>query len=114
MKNLVKLGIWFILICCNACTPEREDLNHQKVEAIRLETDSLPELSVYNLPSKWTNQDGNEIELIDMRGDVVVMVMIYTTCRAACPRLVADMRNIHKNVPAENNKKVKYVSVNHE
>ena len=37
--------------------------------------------------------------------------MIYTSCRTACPRLVADMRNIHKSVPAKNNKKVKYVLV---
>lgn len=95
-----------------ACTPENKDLNEEKQETIRLETDTiLPELSIYNLPSKWTNQDGEEIELKDLRGDVVVMVMIYTTCRAACPRLVADMRNIHKNVPEKNNKSVKYVLV---
>ena len=36
------------------------------------------------------------------------MVMIYTTCQAACPRLVADMRNIHQKVA---NPSVKYVLV---
>ncbi len=111
MKTLVKIGM-LLLVALYACTSENEDLTDGKQETIRLETDTiLPELSIYNLPSKWTNQDGEEIELKDMRGDVVVMVMIYTTCRAACPRLVADMRNIHKSVPAKNNKKVKYVLV---
>lgn len=111
MKILVKIGMLLTVAVLYACTPESGDTNAEKVEAIRLESDTLPELSIYNLPAKWTNQDGEEIELIDLRGDVVVMVMIYTTCRAACPRLVADMRNIHKNVPAKNNKNVKYVLV---
>jgi len=34
--------------------------------------------------------------------------MIYTTCKAACPRLVADMRNISEKV---NDSNVKYVLV---
>jgi protein SCO1/2 len=42
---------------------------------------------------------------------MVVMVMIYTTCKAACPRLVADMRNIEKQVPEEKKKDVQYVFV---
>jgi len=32
------------------------------------------------------------------------MVMIYTSCKSACPRLVADMRNIESRIP-ENIKK---------
>ena len=112
MKTLVKIGMLLFIVALYSCTPESKDLNAEKQKTIRLEADTiLPELSIYNLPSSWTNQDGEEIELKDLRGDVVVMVMIYTTCRAACPRLVADMRNIHKSVPAKNNKNVKYVLV---
>ena len=39
------------------------------------------------------------------------MVMIYTTCKAACPRLVADMRNIEKQIPEDKKQNVKYVFV---
>ena len=39
------------------------------------------------------------------------MVMIYTTCKAACPRLVADMRNIEKQIPKKYNKDLRYVLV---
>ena len=68
-------------------------------------------MSIYNLPSHWTTQNGEEIELKDLQGKVVVMVMIYTTCKAACPRLVADMRNIEKQVPEEKKDDVQYVFV---
>lgn len=39
------------------------------------------------------------------------MVMIYTSCKAACPRLVADMRNIEKKIPKELSDKVQYIMV---
>jgi protein SCO1/2 len=39
------------------------------------------------------------------------MVMIYTSCKAACPRLVADMRNIEKQVAASGKAPIKYILV---
>lgn len=74
-------------------------------------TDSLSDLSVYNLPSHWTNQNGEEMELKDLKGNVVVAVMIYTSCKAACPRLVADMRHIEKTVKSKNKDKIKFLLV---
>ena len=67
------------------------------------ENGEISDLSIYNLPSIWTTQDNEKIELKELRGDVLVMVMIYTSCQTACPRLAADMRNIEKQIP-ENKK----------
>jgi len=64
--------------------------------------------SIFNLTSKWKTQNNETIELKDLKGDVLVMVMIYTSCKAACPRLVADMRNIFNKV---GNSSVKYIFV---
>lgn len=75
------------------------------------EVGELPELSIYNLPSTWTTQNNESIELKDLRGNVLVMVMIYTSCKAACPRLIADMRNIEKQVPEDNLDRVKFIMV---
>ena len=72
---------------------------------------SISDLSIYNLPSKWTNQDNEEVELIDYRGNIVVMVMIYTSCKASCPRLVSDMRDIESQVPKNLSNNVKYILV---
>ena len=71
----------------------------------------ISDLSIYNLPSKWTNQDGQDIEMKDLRGKVLVMVMIYTSCKAACPRLVADMRNIESRLPENIKENVELILV---
>ncbi|MBS7231086.1 SCO family protein [Flavobacterium psychroterrae] len=71
----------------------------------------ITDLSIYNLPSKWTNQDGKGIELKSLKGNVLVMVMIYTTCKAACPKLVADMRNIESRLNEKTKKNVKLILV---
>lgn len=73
--------------------------------------DGISETSIFNLTSKWKTEEGTEIELQDLKGKALVVVMIYTTCKAACPRLVADMRNIEKQIPAEKKDDVQYVLV---
>lgn len=71
----------------------------------------ISDLSIYNLPSIWTTQDNEKIELRELRGDVLVMVMIYTSCQTACPRLAADMRNIEKQIPEDKKDNVTLVLV---
>ncbi len=72
------------------------------------EKDEILETSIFNLTSKWHTQDDQTIELKDLKGDVLVIAMIYTSCKAACPRLVADMRNIYAKV---DDRSIKYVLV---
>jgi protein SCO1/2 len=85
---------------------------NSKVDAqITPKSKNISDLSIYNLPSKWTNQDGKNLEMKDLKGDVLVMVMIYTSCKAACPRLVADMRNIESRLSENIKGNVKLVLV---
>lgn len=58
----------------------------------------IPSLSIYHLEEPWVSQNGDTLQFADLHGNVLVTVMIYTSCQAACPRLVADMRNIHDQV----------------
>ena len=81
--------------------------NHVKTTS----DDKFSEMSIYNLPSTWTTQNGEDIQLKDLKGDVLVMVMIYTSCKAACPRLVADMRNIEERLPEHSKENVKMIFV---
>lgn len=75
------------------------------------DTKPISDLSIYNLPSQWTNQNNKNIVMKDLKGKVIVMVMIYTSCKAACPRLVADMRNIESRLPEEIKDKVKLILI---
>ena len=74
-------------------------------------TNEISEESIFNLTTKWNTEEGNVIQLKELKGKTLVMVMIYTTCKAACPRLVADMRNIEKKIPEANKANVQYVLI---
>lgn len=60
--------------------------------------EDVGDMSIYQLTSSWQTQDGKEITWRDLEGEVLVTVMIYTSCKAACPRLVADMKNLEQKV----------------
>jgi protein SCO1/2 len=103
MKKLI-IGMILLFSTLQSC--------NTKVDAqVSSKSKSISDLSIYNLPSKWTNQNGQNIEMKDLRGKVIVMVMIYTSCKAACPRLVADMRNIESRLPENIKGNVKLVMV---
>ncbi|MCX7547183.1 SCO family protein [Xanthomarina sp. F1114] len=74
-------------------------------------TNEISDESIFNLTSKWHTEEDEEIQLKDLKGKNLVMVMIYTSCKAACPRLVADMRNIEAQIPKENLGDLQFVLV---
>lgn len=76
-----------------------------------LDSDDISEDSIFNLTSKWHTEEGEEIQLEDLKGKTLVVVMIYTSCKASCPRLVADMRNIEAQIPDEKIKNLRFVLV---
>lgn len=104
MKKII--AVLFLALFLNSCK-ESDNKNNKSALANK----EISDLSIYNLPSKWTTQDGKDIELKNLRGNVLVMVMIYTSCKAACPRLVADMRNIEKKLDASTKRNVKLILV---
>ena len=57
---------------------------------------TFSEMSIYHLPAVWETHEGTSIALSDLKGKILVITMIYTSCQAACPRLVADMKAIKK------------------
>lgn len=94
-----------VFISCKNDKKASELLQENNVEK------PISDMSIYNLPDKWTNQNGENIELKDYKGNVLVMVMIYTSCKAACPRLVADMRNIEQQISNKQKENVKFILV---
>lgn len=101
-----KIAIAFLLLFSFYSCKEA-DKKESKAETKK----EISDLSIYNLPSKWTTQDGKDIELKSLRGNVLVMVMIYTSCKAACPRLVADMRDIESKLEKKTKQHVKLILV---
>src|SRR5690554_3873698 len=105
-----KFAVFGVLIFLVSC----KDNVKTEVNAVNTSSatnEKISDMSIYNLPSQWTTQEGEDIELKDLQGKVLAMVMIYTSCQAACPRLVADMRNIEKQIPEDKKGNVQYVFV---
>lgn len=71
----------------------------------------LPSDSIFHLSSTWENQHGDKLKLDQLRGKTLVVVMIYTTCRSACPILVSDMKKIAQSISKENLDKVSLVLI---
>lgn len=94
-----------------SCPVCKMDLKQIKNASKKIETDAISEESIFNLTSKWHTEEGEEIQLEDLKGKTLVMVMIYTSCKAACPRLVADMRNIEAQIPDEKIKNLTFALV---
>jgi len=96
------------LIAFNSCNNKATTENTTTTEQNQL---PISDESIFNLETKWRTEEGKEIELKELKGKVLVVVMIYTSCKAACPRLVADMIAISEQIPAENKKEIQYVLV---
>lgn len=94
-----------------SCAVCKMDLKPLASTSQKIVTNEISDESIFNLTSKWNTEEGETIELKNLKGKTLVMVMIYTTCKAACPRLVADMRNIEKQVPKKYTKNLRYVLV---
>ena len=105
MKTLTIAHI-LALILFFSCSSQKE-----KTEPSSQPDAELDDMSIYHLPSKWNTQNDEQIELKDLQGNVLVMVMIYTSCQMACPRLVADMRNIDLQIEGNLKKNVKMILV---
>lgn len=104
MKKIV-MGLLILLIGLQSCNSQKKN------ETATATQKTISDLSIYNLPSQWTTQDNKNIEMKDLKGKVLVMVMIYTSCKSACPRLVADMRHIEERIPENLKDKVQLVLV---
>jgi protein SCO1/2 len=57
--------------------------------------------SLFNLTSRWTDQDGRGLDLKDLSGRKTVVAMGYTSCPDICPLIVANMAAIEKAAKAK-------------
>ncbi len=71
----------------------------------------ITDTSIYNIQSNWETPEGKKIKLESLKGKVVTLVMIYTSCRTACPKLTQDMKNIEAKVGEKDPNNIQYVLV---
>lgn len=104
--TMIRLSWFLALLSFLSCQIKSADILQENSG-----TEEFDEMSIFQLPSHWTTQKGAQIELKDLKGQTLVVVMIYTSCKTACPRLVADMRRIEERVKSQAKDPVKYILV---
>jgi protein SCO1/2 len=55
--------------------------------------------SLYDLPGEWTDQHGEARSLRALRGRPQLVAMVYTSCSATCPLIVAELQRIEAALP---------------
>jgi len=69
----------------------------------------MPGMSIYNLSSQWTTQDGAATALASLRGNLVVAAMVYTHCKDVCPLTTERMQQIERALPKSSEGRVRFV-----
>ena len=72
---------------------------------------ALPEDSLYQLSSRWENQQGTSVQMVQMRGQIRVLALIYTHCQGICPAIVKEMKSLESSLSASQRARVGFVLV---
>ncbi len=71
----------------------------------------LPDDSIYNANSKWTDQNNKSVQLKDFKDKYVVTSMVYLSCKFSCPLTIAKMKEVEKGLSPDLLKKVQFVII---
>ena len=114
MKKIITLTFISLLLIAVSCkrSEQKEQETERNSQTVSVSSkEEMHDMSIFLLPSEWETQEGKKIQLKDLQGNVLVMVMIYTSCTSACPILVADMKKIEERVGGNTSTPVKYVLI---
>lgn len=94
VARMLSLG-WIVGAChreprCGHCD------HHDALAAVHVHTAleagaGLPDTSLYQLQTSFTDQEGRPFALASLQGAPVVMLLFYGTCQAVCPILIGDV-----------------------
>jgi protein SCO1/2 len=72
---------------------------------------ALSPKSLYQLEAVWTDDTGASRPLVSLRGEPVVIAMIFTSCEYACPIIVTDLMRIRAALPEKERGRTRFVLV---
>lgn len=97
----------FLFTSCSQCDHRNKDIK----TVIEHPADGMERPSLYAMENIWQDQSGKSMRLKDLKGKIPLVSMIFTRCPYACPRTIADLKNIEKQLPEEKRGQVAFVLV---
>ncbi len=72
---------------------------------------ALPDSSIYALGSTWWDQDGKTLVWAKSTGTPRVIALGYATCKGICPRIIADMQRIEKELDPKSKIRFSFITL---
>lgn len=72
---------------------------------------TLPDGSIYALESTWTDQNGKTLNWSQSTGTPRVVALGYATCKGICPRIIADMQRIEKELDPKSKTRFTFITL---
>lgn len=70
-----------------------------------------PAESLFHSTTRWQTQAGDALALPALAGQPTVLAMVYTSCRASCPVMMADLKKLESALLPEERPGVRFVVV---
>lgn len=67
---------------------------------------ALPGQSLYHLPIALTDQHGQTVEWVSLRGRPQLVSMFYGNCHLMCPLILENAKAVQKQLPADQHKQL--------
>lgn len=93
------LTTFFLISVLFPSGPGRACEQHAKAHAPSAA--ALPDQSIYNLDSTWTDQNGREVRFSELAGHPRIIAMVFTKCPSACPLIVQDIKTVRSRLTPE-------------
>ena len=105
MRVIIGILFFGLLVGCgssedNSSSEPVDDSGHSS-EMEMASANPAQNMSLYQLESDWSNHDNITSKLDVLAGRFQVVAMAYTSCEVACPRIVASMKKIQKEVDSD-------------
>lgn len=71
----------------------------------------LPSTSVYALAGTWTERSGASQTLASLRGEPVVLALVYLSCSMSCPLVTSDMLAVQTALRAAGPSNTRFVMI---
>lgn len=109
MKKHLSLG--FLLSLCLLVPAVAQNTSHDHHSHTQMKGAQPSGKSLYWLKGTWTNQQKKKLELQSLRGQPVVIAMLYSSCSSVCSLILEDVKKIEKSLSPADQAKVKFVLV---
>ncbi|MBK8170868.1 MAG: SCO family protein [Sandaracinaceae bacterium] len=93
-------------------TQQEAHAGHEHVHQATLPVATpLPDVSIYQLESRWTDQSNQSFTLASLRGKPTVVLMFYGSCTTVCPLLISDLLRLDALLDARVRAQTQYLLV---